>query len=82
MKSVDSRYANPSVTAHKNNVVCNGNVLPKAVKDIDALQGDGQRKIRNGLTLDIVAIDDDVFIGDAKLVLPVPTLNSVVMNAF
>ena len=68
MEPVDSGYADSSVAAHKNDVVCNGNVLPKAVKDIDALQRDGQSKVCDSLTLNIVAVDNDVFVDEAKLV--------------
>ena len=82
MEPVDSGYGNSSDTASKNDVVCDGNVLPKAVKDRDTMQvGAGQSKFCDGLTLNIVAVDNDVFVGDAKLVVPVPTLNSVIMNA-
>ena len=45
----------------------NGNVLPKTVKDIDALQRDGQSKVCDSLNLNIVAVDNDVFVDDAGL---------------
>ena len=34
------------------------------------------------MALDIVAVNDDIFVGDPKPVVPVPTLDCVVMDAF
>ena len=83
VEPVDSGYGNSTETARKHDIVCDGNVLPKTIKDRDTLQlGGGQGEVCDGLTLNIIAVDDDVFVGDAELVVPVPTLDCVIVNAF
>lgn len=83
IEPVDAGYRNSADAARKDDIVRDGNVLPKAVEDRDAMQVCAcQRKICDRLALDIVAVDDDVFVGDAKPVVPVPTLDRVVMDAF
>ncbi len=81
IEPIDSGYGNSGNAAGKNDVICNGYVFPKAVEDIDTPQRDRKRKTCNSLALNIVAVDNDVFVGDAELVIPIPTLYSVIMNA-
>src|SRR5579871_2990164 len=82
IEAVGAGYGNPGNAARENDVVGDGHICPETVKDRDALQRNGKRKICDGLALDIVAVDNDVLVGDAELVVPVPALNSVVMDAF